>query len=217
MELPLFPLNTVLFPGATIPLHIFEDRYKQMIAHVRPGAAPLRRRPHPRRRGGRRPREPYDIGTTAHVTSVQHLEDGKHEPHVRRRKALPHPFDKLRPTVSRRRSRRAAHDRRGGRRDARPRRHRRSASSPNSSASTSRCPTSGPAASRLPAEPDRLADYIASRLAIDFWTKQDLLEELSARNRLSKEIGLLSDAIQEMTPRVESVRAARWQGFAMMN
>ncbi len=31
-ELPLFPLNTVLFPGQTLPLHIFEPRYRQMIA-----------------------------------------------------------------------------------------------------------------------------------------------------------------------------------------
>jgi Lon protease-like protein len=30
-QLPIFPLNTVLFPGAILPLHIFEDRYKQMI------------------------------------------------------------------------------------------------------------------------------------------------------------------------------------------
>lgn len=30
-ELPLFPLNTVLFPGMPLPLHIFEERYKQMI------------------------------------------------------------------------------------------------------------------------------------------------------------------------------------------
>ncbi|MDP6513158.1 MAG: LON peptidase substrate-binding domain-containing protein, partial [SAR202 cluster bacterium] len=29
--LPLFPLNSVLFPGASIPLQIFEDRYKQML------------------------------------------------------------------------------------------------------------------------------------------------------------------------------------------
>ena len=29
--LPLFPLPVVLFPGAILPLHIFEDRYKQMI------------------------------------------------------------------------------------------------------------------------------------------------------------------------------------------
>ncbi len=29
--LPLFPLELVLFPGQTLPLHIFEDRYKEMI------------------------------------------------------------------------------------------------------------------------------------------------------------------------------------------
>jgi Lon protease-like protein len=29
--LPLFPLPTVLFPGAMLPLHIFEPRYRQMI------------------------------------------------------------------------------------------------------------------------------------------------------------------------------------------
>jgi uncharacterized protein len=31
MELPLFPLNTVLFPGAELPLHIFEPRYREMV------------------------------------------------------------------------------------------------------------------------------------------------------------------------------------------
>jgi Lon protease-like protein len=30
-ELPLFPLNTVLFPGMPLHLHIFEERYKLMI------------------------------------------------------------------------------------------------------------------------------------------------------------------------------------------
>lgn len=30
-ELPLFPLQSVLFPGMTLNLHIFEDRYKEMI------------------------------------------------------------------------------------------------------------------------------------------------------------------------------------------
>ena len=30
-ELPLFPLNLVLFPGMDLPLHIFEERYKNMI------------------------------------------------------------------------------------------------------------------------------------------------------------------------------------------
>jgi Lon protease-like protein len=30
-EIPLFPLNVVLMPGAPLPLHIFEERYKQMV------------------------------------------------------------------------------------------------------------------------------------------------------------------------------------------
>lgn len=31
MEMPLFPLNVVLFPGMMLPLHIFEPRYREMI------------------------------------------------------------------------------------------------------------------------------------------------------------------------------------------
>jgi uncharacterized protein len=30
-RLPLFPLNTVLFPGVVMPLHIFEDRYRSLV------------------------------------------------------------------------------------------------------------------------------------------------------------------------------------------
>ena len=36
-ELPLFPLPLVLFPGAPLPLHIFEPRYRRMLADVRAG------------------------------------------------------------------------------------------------------------------------------------------------------------------------------------
>jgi Lon protease-like protein len=31
MKIPLFPLDLVLFPGAPLPLHIFEPRYREMI------------------------------------------------------------------------------------------------------------------------------------------------------------------------------------------
>ncbi len=31
MRIPLFPLDTVLFPGTALPLHIFEERYREMI------------------------------------------------------------------------------------------------------------------------------------------------------------------------------------------
>jgi Lon protease-like protein len=33
-ELPIFPLATVLFPGAILPLHIFEERYKAMMRYA---------------------------------------------------------------------------------------------------------------------------------------------------------------------------------------
>lgn len=33
-ELPMFPLNTVLFPGMTLQLHVFEDRYRALVHHL---------------------------------------------------------------------------------------------------------------------------------------------------------------------------------------
>lgn len=35
--LPLFPLAVVLYPGMTLPLHIFEPRYRRMVADVLQG------------------------------------------------------------------------------------------------------------------------------------------------------------------------------------
>ncbi|HZU28803.1 MAG TPA: LON peptidase substrate-binding domain-containing protein [Bryobacteraceae bacterium] len=35
--LPLFPLETVLFPRTPLPLHIFEDRYKEMMREILAG------------------------------------------------------------------------------------------------------------------------------------------------------------------------------------
>ena len=32
--LPMFPLNTVLFPGVSVPLKVFEDRYRAMVHHL---------------------------------------------------------------------------------------------------------------------------------------------------------------------------------------
>jgi ATP-dependent Lon protease len=33
-EIPIFPLATVLFPGTILPLHIFEERYKEMMRYA---------------------------------------------------------------------------------------------------------------------------------------------------------------------------------------
>jgi ATP-dependent Lon protease len=35
LELPLFPLPLVLFPGVPLPLHVFEERYRRLLADVR--------------------------------------------------------------------------------------------------------------------------------------------------------------------------------------
>ena len=33
-QLPIFPLNAVVFPGVTLPLHVFEDRYRALVHHL---------------------------------------------------------------------------------------------------------------------------------------------------------------------------------------
>ena len=40
--LPLFPLNTVLFPGVPLPLHVFEERYRILLEELVEGTAPRR-------------------------------------------------------------------------------------------------------------------------------------------------------------------------------
>ena len=41
MKIPLFPLDLVLFPGVPLPLHIFEQRYRQMTAECLAADAPF--------------------------------------------------------------------------------------------------------------------------------------------------------------------------------
>jgi len=41
IRIPLFPLGLVLLPGMSLPLHIFEERYKQMISECLAGGTPF--------------------------------------------------------------------------------------------------------------------------------------------------------------------------------
>jgi uncharacterized protein len=79
--LPLFPLGTVLFPGMILPLRVFEERYRLMVAD-------LLERPEPRQFGViaiRKGREVgaeavpelYDIGCVATVREVTPHPDGR--------------------------------------------------------------------------------------------------------------------------------------------
>lgn len=76
-ELPLFPLNTVLFPGMPLRLQVFEDRYRQLVRQalatnqtfgvnlIKSGAEALGPLP-----------EPYPVGCTARIVQVDTQEDG---------------------------------------------------------------------------------------------------------------------------------------------
>ena len=72
-RIPLFPLNTVLFPGATIPLQIFESRYLTMIEDCLKddsifGIVLIKSG----KEVGGKP-NPYSVGTTAKITSVKNI------------------------------------------------------------------------------------------------------------------------------------------------
>jgi len=91
IELPLFPLGSVLFPGVVLPLHIFEDRYRQLVRDLAalPEGAPRRfgvvaiKDGHALFEvgGADRGRESvnalYDTGCTAEIDSIVEYEDGR--------------------------------------------------------------------------------------------------------------------------------------------
>jgi len=78
MKLPMFPLGTVLMPGQLLPLHIFEDRYKAMIADVRNSVPPIFGVVLIERGievGGNDIRR--SVGTCARILRLHDLEDGR--------------------------------------------------------------------------------------------------------------------------------------------
>jgi uncharacterized protein len=76
-RLPLFLLNTVLFPAMQLPLQVFEPRYLDMIGRCLEqdrvfGVSLIRSGPEV---GG--PAEPESVGTTARIASAQEQSDGR--------------------------------------------------------------------------------------------------------------------------------------------
>ncbi len=76
MRIPLFPLNTVLFPGGPLPLRIFESRYLDMISRCMKDELPfgvllIDEGPEA---GG--PATTHEVGTLAQVTDWYQGSDG---------------------------------------------------------------------------------------------------------------------------------------------
>jgi hypothetical protein len=82
--LPLFPLGSVLFPGVVLPLHIFEPRYRKMIADLRElpegesrqfGVVAIR---DGREVGTQSVESVYDVGCAARISALEAHEDGRY-------------------------------------------------------------------------------------------------------------------------------------------
>ena len=81
--LPLFPLGAVLYPGMLLPLHIFEERYRQLVRDLLDGAEPRRFGVIAIRKG----RETgvdgvhslYEVGCTAALRRVDRHDDGRYD------------------------------------------------------------------------------------------------------------------------------------------
>jgi hypothetical protein len=76
IEVPLFPLGTVLFPHMPLSLHIFEERYKTMMRDCRRasttfGIVAIRSG---QETGGRA--VPYEVGTLAQLDEIEELAGG---------------------------------------------------------------------------------------------------------------------------------------------
>lgn len=82
--LPLFPLSTVLLPGAALPLHIFEARYRQLVLDLVNDVVPDRRFGVVGIRQGWEVGDDnvdsmYDVGCTAVLQQVQQLPQGRYD------------------------------------------------------------------------------------------------------------------------------------------
>ena len=77
IELPLFPLNVVLFPGMRLPLHIFEERYKAMIGDCVEQEVPFGVVLIKEGQEAGDPAKPYRVGSAARILRVEHLEEGR--------------------------------------------------------------------------------------------------------------------------------------------
>lgn len=216
IDLPLFPLSSVLFPGGTLPLHIFEERYKLLIgecvAQQSPFGVVLIKSGS--EVGG--PAEPYEVGTTARIARVQHLPDGRMNlvavgserfriVEITQRR----PFLRARVEILR---------------DV-------DATVPFSAEHAERVAVLYSDYYRvalaltdqwqqrvaLPEEPRAIADFVAGRVDAEPQLKQRLLEELSVSERLRAEESLLRQAVEQLTDQLAAARRHKYGGLGALN
>ena len=199
-NLPIFPLNTVLFPGASLPLQIFEERYKLMMAHClegdsRFGVVLIREGAEV---GG--PAEPHLVGTMAQIVQVNRVRGGRMFISVTGR-------ERFRiAEITQRRPYMAAL--------VQPLEEEPDPPLPPSEVEAIRDAVTAyyrllvgirggwARSARMPSDPLGLSYFIAGMLQIRAREKQELLEQPSSSRRLEAELDILRSETEQLRPRV---------------
>jgi Lon protease-like protein len=193
--LPLFPLSTVLFPGLPLPLHIFEPRYRHLVADLLAGPRPARFAVVAIREGRETgvdgARSLYEIGCTATLRDVSEYPDGRYDlVTVGARRFRLGRLDSARPYL---RAEAELLGEGGGDETAAPEAARAVRTSFTSYlAALARRHGGEPAITGLPDDPVRLSYLVAAAMVVDLPAKQSLLAEPDAAARLTAELALLA-------------------------
>jgi Lon protease-like protein len=215
MELRLFPLQTVLFPGMRMPLHIFEERYRLMIRECIEIDAPfgaLLIRSGAEVGGGA---VPHHVGTTARITQVEYLEDGRmnifaigaQRFRVRQIGAEKPYLTGDVEIVDQEPATAAAHA-------LMPRAQELFDAYLKTYLAMGDQWTRGVA---LPDDPAEAADYIAARTDAGTENKQRWLEELCPESRLTMEIDFMASELPDMRARLAARLHVKTAGFGVLN
>jgi Lon protease-like protein len=216
MDLRLFPLQTVLFPGMRLPLHVFEERYKVMVRECIEEDAPfgvvLIRSGSEVGSGA----VPHGVGTTARILQVEYLDEGKMNLFTigeRRFRivAVNTTSPYLRAEVE-------LLEARGGAEPIPPDLKARAEASFRDYLQTylalSGQWTRGV---ELGDDMNDAADYIAARMDVPPPLKQELLEELGPEARLVRELEVIADELPDMRRRLAAHIRQKTSGFAVLN
>ena len=215
MDLRLFPLQTVLFPGMRMPLHIFEERYKIMVRECIEEDAPfgvvLIRSGAEVGAGA----VPCDVGTTARIVQVEHLDEGRMNLFtIGEQRFRIIAVNTTSPYL------RGEVELLGRRGDAQPPPALMARAQELFDAYLRTYLALGGQWTRgvdLPADPGGAADYIAARMDIAAPLKQELLEQLSPEGRLSRELEIIADELPEMRLRLAAYLRQKTAGFGVLN
>jgi Lon protease-like protein len=215
MFLRLFPLQSVLFPGMRMPLHIFEERYKTMIREcieedapfgvllIRVGAEV----------GGAA--VPYGVGTTARISQVEYLDDGRMNIFTMGERRfrivkLDTSLDYLSGEIEYVEPEPVSEDARA----LMPQAHDLFNDYFRTYLALADQWTRGVA---LPDDPGDAADYIAARTDASAQLKQSWLEELSPEARLRSQLEAIAEALPDMKMRLEVRLRQKTSGFGVLN